>query len=329
MKALPNLIVENIRVAFKDEGHNAFTDLCRFRGHLYLTFRSCPEGHGVCRHACIRILRSADGADWEEVFEFSVLDRDTRDPHFLVFGERLFVYTGTWLCPAGETEFDINEHLGYGSWTADGVSWHGPVMLEGTYGHYVWRAQAFGAKAYLCARRRAQFAHDGSGGEGGATTQAAMLESDDGLIWRYRGQFAEHWGDETAFVFDPAGVVTAVSRRLGDQCSLVCRAAPPYSEWQRVELDRSVGGPMIALWGKRLLVGGRKTLGGPAVTTLYWLVNNQLAEICELPSGGDTSYPGFVKCSETRGLLSYYSSHETGGSAARAAIYLADLVLQP
>ena len=40
-----------------------------------------------------------------------------------------------------------------------------------------------------------------------------------------------------------------------------------------------------------------------------------LHEIAELPSGGDNSYPGFVPLSETRGLLSYYSSHEGSGTS--------------
>ena len=42
----------------------------------------------------------------------------------------------------------------------------------------------------------------------------------------------------------------------------------------------------------------------------------------ELPSGGDCSYPGFVALDESRGLLSYYSSHD--GSTS---IYLAEIVL--
>jgi len=32
------------------------------------------------------------------VHRFSVAKRDTRDPHFLVFKDKLFVYTGTWYC---------------------------------------------------------------------------------------------------------------------------------------------------------------------------------------------------------------------------------------
>jgi hypothetical protein len=97
----------------------------------------------------------------------------------------------------------------------------------------------------------------------------------------------------------------------------------------RTDLARYVGGPMLARWGERYLVGGRKMVGTAKPTTaLYWLVDDELQEITELPSGGDTSYPGFVEFSPARGLLSFYSSHEgSGTSLAPSAIYLADLAL--
>ncbi|HDJ04593.1 MAG TPA: hypothetical protein ENF85_01200 [Candidatus Bathyarchaeota archaeon] len=70
----------------------------------------------------------------------------------------------------------MNRHLGYAVWSEDGWRWHGPQMLDGTYGHYVWRAAAYGGKAYLCGRRKHQFA------EGEAVLESVMLESeDDGL----------------------------------------------------------------------------------------------------------------------------------------------------
>jgi hypothetical protein len=92
---------------------------------------------------------------------FSVKERDTRDPHFLVFKDRLFVYTGTWW--SGTTtlqreEYDMNRHLGFavvlGRWRemerADDA-------MEGTFGLYIWRAAThFGGKAYLCGRRKAE-----------------------------------------------------------------------------------------------------------------------------------------------------------------------------
>jgi len=166
--SLPTLRVDAVRCIFKDAEHNAFTDLCCFKGWIYLTFRSCPDGHGISRKARIRVLRSAAGNEWAPVAEFGVPDRDTRDPHFLAFNGRLFVYTGTWLCPEGWTAYDINDHLGYGAWTDDGARWNGPRALEGTYGHYVWRAAACGERAYLCARRKRDFAHNEPGCEGGS-----------------------------------------------------------------------------------------------------------------------------------------------------------------
>ena len=88
--------MSHVRKVFDNGEHNAFTDLVKFQGNYYLTFRSCPDGHMVHPTASIIILRSDDLQEWEQVHQFSVPLRDTRDPHFLVFKEQLFVYTGTW-----------------------------------------------------------------------------------------------------------------------------------------------------------------------------------------------------------------------------------------
>lgn len=328
MTGSPQLNVPSVRRVFSDGNHNAFTDLCVFRDRFYLTFRSCPDGHGVSPTSRIVVLCSEDATDWREVFGFNAPYRDVRDPHFLVFTGKLFVYTGTWLChPDDPGRRDLNDHLGYGAWSADGESWAGPMVLEGTYGHYIWRAASCGDRAYLCGRRKRAFDHRGHAEEGRELIQSAMLESEDGLVWRTAALFAETCGDETAFVFEPDGTVVAIVRGPGSQPAQVCRSQPPYSEWTRRDLDRYIGGPLLARWGDRLLVGGRQaTPDRGAKTTIYWLVNDALVEIAELPSGGDNSYPGFVALSETRGLLSYYSSHEGSGSHhAPAAIYLAEL----
>jgi len=325
MTDLPQLRVESVRKIYDDGHHNAFTDLCRFKGRIYLTCRSCPDGHMVFTSSSIVVLVSDDdGATWEKVFSFDAPpDRDTRDPHFLIFRDQLFVYTGTWLVPPEGEQRDLNDHLGYAAWTADGVSWNGPRSLEGTYGHYIWRAAAHGDKAYLCARRRRDFPPGYDGEDGHKIVEGAMLESDDGLIWRYCTLFTEDYGDETAFLFEPDGSVLAIARGLGPCTARVCRSAPPYDAWIRTDLDRNVGGPLLAQWGDRYLVAGRKSLEpNKPRTTLYWLVDDQLCEIAELPSDGDNSYPGLLPLDDRRALLSYYSSHEETTS-----IYLAELEL--
>lgn len=326
----PKVTVSNIRRVFHNGEHNAFTDLCRFRDHIYLTFRSCPDGHMVNPTASVLILRSKDdGATWEQVHRFSVKDRDTRDPHFLVFHDRLFVYTGTWWSGATtlpRDQYDLNLHLGYAVTSDDGTKWSEPTMLEGTFGHYIWRAASLGDKAYLCGRRKPEF-QPGAKGEGGRV-QSLMLESGDGIVWKKRAYFEENAGNETAFLFEQDGSVLAIGRHISSgENALLIRSKPPYADWTRQPLNYAVGGPLVVKWGDHILVGGRKTTkeSGPK-TALFWLIGDRLQPFAEFPSGGDNSYPGFVALSPTRALVSYYSSHEKDAAGkAITAIYLAEL----
>ena len=326
---LPKVSVSNIRRAIHNGEHNAFTDLVRYQGRYYLTFRSCPDGHSVHPTASIIVLSSADAEQWEQVHRFRVPKRDTRDPHFLVFRGKLFVYTGTWY--SGERslpsrQWDLNLHLGYAVWSRDGQEWNGPTLLEGTFGHYIWRANTFGGKAYLCGRRKIGFAV-GPKGEGNEV-ESLMLESDDGLVWRKRAVFQSVRGDETAFQFEPDGRVVAIGRR-GRGTAQHCVSRPPYAQWVRRDLDRYIGGPLLARWGNRYVVGGRRfTESRGPKTSLCWFVRGELHEFAELPSGGDNSYPGFVELSSRRALMSWYSSHEKDANGRMiTAIYLADLEL--
>ena len=326
----PQVKVTSVRRLFHNGEHNAFTDLCEFRGSLYLTFRSCPDGHMVNPTASIIVLRSKDGDKWEQVHRFSVKDRDTRDPHFLVFRDRLFIYTGTWYSGAttlAREDYDLNKHLGFAVWTEDGTKWSDPQMLEGTFGHYIWRAAASGNKAYLCGRRKPGFAIAQRGE--GRKVESLMLESDDGLVWRKGAVFQEEAGDETAFLFESDGSAFAVARRGGGGTAQLLQAKPPYITWERTDLERSIGGPLVTKWGEHTLVGGRKTMPGEGPKTfLGWLIGGKVHEFAELPSGGDNSYPGFVALSKNRALVSYYSSHEVDASGKPiTAIYMAELTL--
>jgi hypothetical protein len=323
--AEPSIEVTNVRKVFHNGEHNAFTDLIKWKGIYWLTFRSCADGHMVHPTSSIRVLTSSDLKTWTEVHKFSVAQRDTRDPHFLDFDGKLFIYTGTWY--SGDTtlprdEYDLNKHLGYAVWTADGKQWSDPQQLEGTYGHYIWRAASHDGKAYLCGRRNR--GHAQIYGERDLV-QSAMLQSDDGLIWRYHSMFQKDRGDETAFLFEQDGSLLAVSRS-GSQPAQLVASKPPYQKWTRDDLTEYVGGPLLTRWGDRYLVGGRRSTKAGPKTTLYWLVDGQLEWAAELPSGGDNSYPGFVALSPTHGVLSWYSSHEKIDGKQITAIYMADLV---
>ncbi len=195
------------------------------------------------------------------------------------------------------------------------------------------RASVFGDKAYLCGRRNRDF-EIAARGEG-AAVESAMLESDDGLVWKTRGLFQEDHGDETAFFFEQDGSVFAIGRGSGGPAQII-RSPPPYEQWTRRNLDRNVGGPLVTKWHDRIVVAGRKYAKSGAKTSFYWLdvealsTEDLLTEFAELPSGGDNSYPGFVQISPTKAIVSWYSSHEQDGRGnAMTAIYMADLQIKP
>jgi len=324
--ALPEVEVTNVRKVFHNGEHNAFTDMIEFKGKYYLTFRSCPGGHMLFPTSRILVMQSDDTKTWKQVDEFSVPKRDVRDPHFLIFKDKLFIYTGTWYCgDAAPKTRTINQHLGYAVWTADGTNWSKPIMLEGTYGHYIWRAAAYDGKAYLCGRRIKHFTEDDKDRE---LIETAILESDDGLVWKTASLFNEKQGDETAFLFEKNGDLLAIGRS-GSNPAWVMRSRPPFETWDRKQLDRYIGGPLLAKWGDRYLVGGRQRKNGKYVTSLYWFKDDQLHEFASLPSGGDNSYPGFLLLEPDHALISYYSSHEKDENGQPiTAIYLADLKLK-
>lgn len=330
-KTLPKVKVRSVRkIVGAGEDHNAFTDLCRFQNRYYLAFRKCPIGHGVYASSSIVIMASDDGRAWEQVHTFSVPNRDTRDPHFLKFQDRLFVYTGTWDCqPVVKDRFELNDHLGFATWTSDGKTWSDPQMLEGTHGHYIWRAATDGKRAYLCGRRKRHFARTDTRPDRDRLMECAILVSDDGLNWKHHGMMQPEYGNETAFQFQPDGTILGVARVGGGLPAQVLRSQPPWTTFTRVDLDRPIGGPLLARWNGHSLVGGRNTLAGKRVCALYWLADDTLHPIVELPSGGDTSYPGFVQLDDRRALVSYYSSHEgfpaQPGKQTPSSIFIAEL----
>ena len=190
------LRVERVRAIFGDGNHNAFTDLCRFKGQFYLTFRSCPDGHMLFTSSSIVVLTSKDGEEWEKVHSFNVPERDVRDPHFLVFNDSLFVYSGTWLVPLNRDDpHEMNDHLGYAAWSIDGRKWQGPRALEGTAGHYIWRAATHAGLAYLVGRRKHGFAATVSREQEREITEAVLMRSSDGLSFDEAGFFTTSYGD--------------------------------------------------------------------------------------------------------------------------------------
>ncbi len=77
-----------------DKGkHNAFTDLIRWRGKWYCTFREA-DGH-VGGDGKLRVLESADGKTWESVALVAEEGIDLRDPKLSITpDDRLMIVAG-------------------------------------------------------------------------------------------------------------------------------------------------------------------------------------------------------------------------------------------
>ncbi|MBA62927.1 MAG: hypothetical protein CMJ76_11235 [Planctomycetaceae bacterium] len=257
---------------------------------------------------------------------FNVPDRDTRDPHFVDFNGRLFVYSGTWY--GGDLRPKIrnmNQMLGYGVSTSDGERWSMPFQLNGTYGHYVWRGATYNNAVYLCARRRTGFKELPDLTNHAAIVQSRILRSDDGISFTDVGHFQTQNGDETAFHFTENGVIQAIARR-GNRSAELIILKPPYNTPIRTDLGRYIGGPLLFKYQDYMLVAGRNRSEGKVHTNISILKEEKLIDLINLPSGGDCSYPGMVTLCPGCLLVSWYSSHlKDDDGKAKTCIFTAKL----
>jgi len=283
-----------------DDMYNAFTDIAKWRGRFYVTFRvgtahfipDAPDGR-------IAVLESSDLSSWRRAAVLEVKGWDARDPKLLALGDRLILYTPSW-----SPERRVRETFAF--YTRDGERWEGPVSC----GEYVfWRPRRLGDEIYVAAYRP-----EGEGWE------LHLLKSRDGLKWRYvttmyRGDMV----NETELLFrgDEAVALARVEKR--PRRALVLRSKYPFEEWSARRSNLVLQSPAMIEHRGLIVVAGRvftrEWSGGPympdyARTGILVLEGDRLKLLMELPSAGDTAYPGMLPLEGGRIAVSYYSSHE-------------------
>ena len=124
---------------------------------------------------------------------------------------------------------------------------------------------------------------------------------------------------EAAVLFLENGDMVAVIRRDGNPSTgMIGRAAPPYSDWQLTEMKVRIGGQALCLLPNGTIIMGTREYDPPVKTVVGTVsLDGTFTRHFIVPSGGDTSYPGFVLEGDTL-WMSYYSSHE-----GKSAIYMA------
>lgn len=288
--------------------HNAFTDLTRWRGKWYCTFREA-DAH-VGGDGKLRVLESADGAKWESAALVAEAGIDLRDPKFSVTpDDRLMIVAGGSVYE-GKTLKGKQPRV---TFSKDAHEWTAPqrVLDEGDW---LWRVTWHDGKAY-----GVSYKSDAAAAE----WPVKLVVSTDGVKYDLVTNLdVPGRPNETTLRFLPNGEMVALVRREGGNTfGWIGTSPPPYTKWTWHQTKHRLGGPnFIQLPDGSLWAGGRTYPGG-AKMALARMTRDSYEPVLTFPSGGDTSYPGLVWHD---GLLwvSYYSSHE-----GKSAIYLAKVKL--
>jgi hypothetical protein len=316
------VLIETIKLWDKGN-HNAFTDLIRFKGRWFCAFRE-GDAH-VSAKADIRVLSSKNGRDWEPASVIEMRGHDLRDPKLSVSPD------GKWLeLLAGDTVREGNKPAiltrNFIARSKDGIGWS-RVDYVGPDQEWFWRLTWHQGKAYATAydvkpetRANGNFL-------------SHLYVSKDGVKFE---QLAaplcdESGANEATIRFAKDGTAYVLQRRDGKPGSnhaLFGTSRPPYKEWTWKDIGVFFGGPnFIQLPDGRWIASGRMfrpaEFGNLAPRTVICELDveqGKLRHLLDLPSDGDTSYPGLQYYGDL--WVSYYSSHE-----GKSSIYLSKVKL--
>ena len=262
------------------------------------------------------MLTSADADAWQAAAVIELAGHDLRDASLSITpDDRLMLIGGAAPRPKDGDRAPTGTFVAF---SEDGTNWMPPKIIVPP-GRWLWRVTWREGKVY---------------GVSYATPEGrpftALLASDDGTHFRalVPQWLGEGYPTEAVLRFGDDGVIVCLQRRDGaapDNSAYIGISKPPYSEWQWHDLKIHLGGPnLIRIPSGRWIAAGRIHRDDGPKTELAWLDVEQksLQPILQLPSGGDTSYPGLVWHD---GMLwvSYYSSHE-----GKACIYLAKVQIE-
>ncbi len=293
--------------------HSAFTDLIRWNDQFVCAFR---EGRGhVSSDGKIRVLTSTNGADWKPAALIELVGFDLRDAGLSIAPDgRLMLIGGASPRPKDDDRSPTGSFV---SFSDDAANWTKPQIVAEP-GRWLWRVTWHDRKAYGVLYEA---------GSGDRTS--SLLVSNDGV--KYEKHVPELLSDgrptEAVIRFDNDVTMYCLQRRDGASPTNTAKlgiSKPPYKSWEWHDLGHYFGGPnLIQVPGGDWIAAGRLVRDRQPKTVLAVLDvdHKSLKPILELPSGGDTSYPGLVWHDDVL-YVSYYSSHED-----KTSIYLAKVKL--
>jgi hypothetical protein len=299
--------------------HAAFGDLIRWKDRWYCVFREAG-GHmprkGAPDDGTLRILSSANGDQWQSEALLQEAGVDLRDPHLSITAKgQLMVVAGGSYYPEGVYKSRQSRVF----FSKNGKTWTAPRKVVED-GHWLWRVTWHKGVAYGVSKYGSPSAELASN-----PRKVRLVRSKDGAQWETVTELQVPGGDETAVRFTADGTMVALTRRTWTDGNIawIGTSKPPYKEWSWKPSGHFIGGPNVAVlptgeWvaGGRIFAGG---YGKDPHTEIGELTPDGFTPKLRLPSGGDSSYPGFVWHDGLLWTL-YYSSHE-----GKTSIYLAKI----
>ena len=300
--------------------YSAFTDLIHFKGAFYCSFR-VGTGHVGGEDGKVRILRSSDGQNWKSIALLEKEGVDLRDPKLSVTPDgRIMVIIGGSIYD-GKTLLDRIPHVTFSN--KKGKKFGDPVAVDVTdntdeMNSWIWRVIWHNEVGYGMDYQTHQEdqwdLYLTKTNDGKSFEKVSKLEVDD-------------LPNEATIRFTRDNEMYILIRREGkDRMGLIGKSHPPYTNWHYTKLDFQLGGPNFLFLNDSKLVIGTRNYVGDRKTYLYVTdLNGEVEKTIELPSGGDTSYPGLLIHDDFL-WVSYYSSHEGNSHIYLSKIPMKDLL---
>lgn len=312
-------------------------DVVRHDGRVFLAFRTAPS-HFASDKTEIFVVSSDDQSHWQFEMKYHK-GTDLREPRFLSYDGKLFLY----IAVLGRNVYDfepkgmlVTEYKGPGEWTEP------EEILE--KGFIPWRTKTVDGVPYMLAYRGGEniyeFMED-------SYEELHWLTTEDGRNWTAvaPGRPVVHKGgcSEADFEFAGDGAVIAVCRNeLGDDegfGSKICRAEPDSpGDWNCRHDPKKYDSPLIFKHDGNIFLIGRRNISRSGRFDLtkkgkkpnrknaipfqldYWKrpkrcslwyvdpLRLDVTFIDDLPSKGDTCFPGIVKMSDNEYMVYNYTS---------------------
>lgn len=310
-------VVQSIKMIWDHAPHNALTDIIKFRGRWYCTFRE-GERHVYGINGKIRLLESEDGEHWLSTELFNEEGIDLRDPKLSITPD------GRLMLLVGGSQYEGQKYISRQprvAFSKDGTEWS-PFHVILLPHEWLWRVTWFQGKGYGASYSFSDPTDHNK------EWLIKLFETENGIDYNLITQWEiPGYPNETTLQFLETGEMVVLVRRdkKFDDYAWIGTSKSPYTEWQWNQTSLHLGGPnFLILPNKTMWAAGRLFNRTPyglfEKIALLEMDLKSLKPVLYVPSGGeDTSYPGMVY---DDGVLwmSYYSSHEH-----KTAIYLAKI----